>query len=266
MAKKNEIAVQDLTQVPAFMNEDSRDGTEVLSNFIQPPTLKVIQPLTKPPLIDLFTPGDLVLLPVNKLVTGLTVDEHGKRGKTSDKIAFTPIFFWPEWLVYNPLEIKETHGSVRDRTLDPESQIAAKARNPKTRFETCPEKPDKKIAYTEVLNYAVIIMHEDVPQEPAILRFKSGEHRAGTAFNTLIKSRRAPIYGCIFNMQVGYRSNNKGQWFGVDVVNPDENPWVDNKEVYAAFKEAHEEFKRYHANNAIITEDDETEAAESSEF
>lgn len=256
--KENEISTS-VNEVPAFMQDDRKMGTELLGKYIRPPILKVIQPLTKPPLIDLFDPGDLIIMPTNTLISSLEKDEEGKRMKKGSKVPFVPIYFWPEWIVQNPLEIKEQHGSIRDRTFDPESTIAAKARNPKTRHEPCPEKPDRNISYLEVFNYAVIIMREDVPAEPAILRFKAGEHSAGTAFNSLLQARNAPPFGCVFDMQVGFRSNSKGQWFGIDCMNPESGPWVESKELYDAFKEKHEDFKSFHEANAIVVEDD-TEA------
>lgn len=241
---------------PEFMREDSKVGTELLSKFMQPPRIKVIQPLTKPPLIDMFNPGDMVILPTNQVILTLAVDDKGKTLKTSAPVRFTPIFFFPEWITYNPKEIKEQHGSIRERTFDENSPIAFKSKNKATRTEPCPEMADKLITHVEVLNYAVVFYIDDIPTEPAILQFKSGEHSVGTAFNTLIRSRKAPIFGCVFEATIGFRTNSKGQWFGVDVSNPQERPWVSDSQMYAAFKEEHERFQEFYDANAIIIEDD----------
>lgn len=261
MAKKKETELVEVKSntglaVPDFMVEDSRAGTELLSNYIQPPRLKIIQPLTKPPLIDKFNPGDLVLLPNEELLIGLSSDDEGKKLKHSEKLRFVALFFFPKWITYNPMEIRQQHGAIRDQSFDPECSIAFKSKNKTTRNEVCPEMPDKKITHVEVLNYALSFEIEGRWTEPAILQIKSGEHGVGTAFNTLVRSRKAPIFGCVFEAQVNYRSNAKGQWFGLDMMNPQENPWVDNRQQYDAFKEAHETFDKFYKMNAIIMEED----------
>lgn len=271
MAKKKEsteIAVKNNSMMlPDFMHEDERAGTEQMIKFMQPPRLKIIQPLTKPPLIDMFDPGDMVILPTNHVVLSLKVDDAGKRMKVSDPIRFTPIFFFPEWITYNPKEIKEQYGAIRERTFDENSQIAFKSRNKATRNESCPEMPDKTISHVEILNYAIVFHQDGIPTEPAILQFKSAEHSVGTAFNTLIRSRKAPIFGCVFEMQIGFRTNSKGQWFGADVANPQENPWVDDRDMYESLRESYETFNKfYQANAIIIEEDDDTVSSDSSEM
>lgn len=241
---------------PEFLQGASPTGTELLRNYVVPPRLKVVQPTSKAPLCDMFKQGDLVAVPSMTLI-----DNKGGPG-----IIFTPIFFWPEWLLTNPRELIQLP-YVRERSLDPRSPIAAKAKNPATREEKCPEDPSGKLKmnYVEVLNFMVIITsNSPVGLEPMLLSFQKAEHKAGTTFNALIRMRQAPLFGCQFLGKIGERTNTKGRWYGVDVQNPPQelaSPWVANQDTFNAFGELHLQFKEYYENNLIMVDYDEPSEA-----
>jgi len=84
--------------------------------------------------------------------------------------------------------------------------------------------------------------------------------------------RKASIFGCVFYAVVTHRKNDKGDWYGFNMCNPEEgSPWV-KKEEYEVFKTVHEEFVKLHAESKIKAAyeqsqtPDEAETKSSNEF
>ena len=239
-----------VNQLPDYLSVPKGEmGTEEMSQYIIPPRVKLIQPTTKGAYREKFSEGDMVLTPQMIKITGLEFDDNKKRALGySSEVIFTPLFFFVEWCCWNPQEAKELP-MIREQTFDPKHIIAAKAKDAKRRVEPCPEFPEKNIRFVEHLNF-IVAFHGDgfnaLP--PAILSFSRSEHRSGTNFMTLLKMRNAPMYGCKFAMNVQFRENDQGVWYGIDVKNPGEavGPFVTaeqfavTKKTYTELKEAHE--------------------------
>lgn len=234
---------------PEFLRNAEPTGLELVRQYIVPPRLKMVQALSKAPLIDLYKPGTLVAVPAM-----IPVDEFNGPG-----FVFTPIFFWPEWIQTNPREL--THlPFIRDRSLDSASSIAVKSRTPATREEACPEDRSKKLNNIEMLNFMVVITSSSpIGSEPVLLSFSKGEHKAGTTFNSLIKMRKAPIFGCQFIGRIAKRVNTEGNWFGVDVTNPpaDVSPWVADQATFNEFGRMHTELKEAYESKLLLPDYDE---------
>jgi len=258
---ENEI-IKTQTQLPGFMTEDREMGVSELRQFIIPPRLKVVQPMSSEQYTEKFNKGDVVLAPQLVLVAPITMDSVTKRPtKSGQPFNFVPLFFFPEYLAWNPLESKGTLPAVRERSLDPQSEIARKARNPETREEPCPEVARAVIRYQEHLNFIMLLVNTgDTAGIPVVASFSRGEHRTGTNLASLIAMRRAPIFGCVFEATSKLRSNSKGEWYGLDITNPSVssgvNAIVTDEAQYAALKKLHLEMKEAHAKNLIIVDHD----------
>lgn len=239
---------------PDFMREHGHAGTEGMGKFVQPPRIKCVQPLAKPPVSDNFSEGETCLMPQMGRIAG-----YDKKIKNEDQppiFSFVPILYYVEYCAWNPLELKGVENAILERTYDERSLLAMKARNPDKRSEpklgqdgqqmkTKDGKP-LFVKNVEHLNFVVLI---DPPHEfemiPVILTYSRAEHRAGSRLMTLAIQRKAPLYGCRFQATVRKRENLQGFWYGIDCDNPQAplNPWVDQAD-YPKYLAAHGEFKR----------------------
>jgi len=255
MAKKDhseEIVKVTGINLPAFMTDDGQAGVESLSEFITPPRIKIVQKQAMSELLAVFHPGDVILSPMNATVLEMPRDESG-RPKEGERVAFklVPIFFYPEWVTWNPIELKGKESAIRYRTVDPTDPVVVKSRNAETRSEPHPDDPKLRIRHVEHLNFVVMLYDSHLGPEPAILSFARGEHSAGTKFAALIKMRKAPIYGGIYEAVVVHRHGELGDWYGFDMTNPqDGNGWVREAD-YTIFKAAHAEFEEYHRSSRL---------------
>lgn len=251
MTEETKLQKTTHSDVPAFISqdEDAKQANELLSQYVQPPRMKIVQPTTKPPLSERFSPGDLLLMPSETLVAN--------RG---EPFLFTPLFFFPEWITVNPLGSDQF---IRERTYDPESDLATKARDPKRRKEPCPEDASKTISHRESLVFIVALHLEEFAESYAALSFARAEHKKGTALASSIKMSGVPMYGTIWEGKVSQRSNAEGQWFGVDTGPPHgTSRFVQDKELYEKYKAAHADFRDAYLNNKIKMDSDEEELTE----
>jgi len=245
--------------VPDYMRDEQVTGLESLKEFIVPPFIKMIQKSASDELLQSFSAGDVILSPANALIAELPRNDKGRvieGAKASFQIV--PIFFYPEWITWNPIQLKGTEPSIIYRTVDPNDPIVAKSRSNTLRSEQHPTQPEYTIRHVEHLNFIVLLQAHELGAEPAVLSFSRGEWRSGTKFAALIRMRKAPIYGCVFEATVGLRHNPKGDWYGLDMSNPNEgSPWV-AQEDYAKLKELHESFVGFHKEQKLQAQYDVT--------
>jgi len=259
--------------VPDFMIEETVTGLEVLKEFVIPPFIKVIQKSASDELLQTFSPGDVILSPANALIAEMPRNEKGRPIEGAKGIfQIVPLFFYPEWITWNPIQLKGTEPSIVYRTIDPNDPVVAKSRSAKLRSEQHPTQPEYTIRHVEHLNFIVLLHNHELGSEPAVLSFSRGEWRSGTKFAALIRMRKAPIYGCIFEANVSIRHNPKGDWYGCDMTNPSEgSAWV-GKDGFDELKELHEQFVALHkeqkiqAQYDIVDEEDEAATKPSNEF
>lgn len=224
------------SQLPDFMREDQDLGMEKLSQHIRPPRVKVLQS-NRSSAYAAFKEGEVILTPL-----GLRVAELGQ------PFWFIPLLFYPEYCIVNPLELKGTLSMIRERTLDVNSPIAAKARDPeRRRSESCPENAKYNLSYVEYLTYICVIIGVDgvPPNLPVSMSFSGAEHRTGSQLASLLKLRGCAIFGNVFEACVpkNKRENAKGSWFGLNVSNPQSEgcpgPFVKDPAEYKMLKETH---------------------------
>lgn len=258
MAKKTEIQTTSVSNLPAFMQDVTDFGIDDLKQYIVPPRLKVVQRISGAPFDDLFNPGDVVACPQLVLVSPVIKNDNGKPTDQGEPFHFVPLYFFVEWCLWNPLEMKGSLPSIRARTTDPNSDMVIKSRDSKLWELPCPENPEYKCRYVEHLNFLILLINEhELAGTPMVMSFSRAEHRAGTNFAALIKMRKAPIFGCQFQARAGFRSNNKGNWYGVDVMNPEAvPPFVQDKALFDAYHNIHLELKEAHNNARVVVDYD----------
>lgn len=249
--------MSELVHIPDYLKNLGTEGTEGLQDYIKPARLKVVQATASKNFADQFATGDIVAVPLMVKLASL-----------KESIPFVPLFFYAEWICWNPLETRGTLPGIRERSLDPKSTLAIKSRNfDKRASEPCPEMPTKDnkqlvLKYLEHLNFVVMLLQPTpLPAMPVVLTFSSGEHRSGSNFAALIKTRNAPIYACQFQATVRRRDGQKGTWYGVDCENPTTvKPFVETVEEVERNRVMYQELKKAYDNQAIIVEMDDGDA------
>lgn len=245
--------------LPEHMRGDAQMGAEHVSRYIIPPRLVLVQSTSKPPL-NKHDAGTVLLMPSERVIC-----EFSKIEQASKKpMMFVPIYYFSEYRVYNPEEIHLSHGKLRERTFDDNSETARRAiaRDPKLREVVCPEFPSRKCTFEHRMNYLWWILtgsDEEPVGAPCFVSFKRTELSSAFNLNTLIQARKAPIFGCVFATSIGPRQNNKGVWYGYDMSNPPlgASPWVTNTELYESLKKAHVDARTAHeAQTFELPEDD----------
>jgi hypothetical protein len=261
MSKSKDLEKKKSTAValPEWMQQYEREGTDDLGQYVVPPRLKVVQPTSGEPFNMKFDQGDVVAVPQIIKIAGM------EDKITGEPFYFTPLFFFAEWCLWNPIELKGTHSAVRERTFDAESEIAIRSRDPKLWSVKCPELPDKMMRYVEHLNFVVALKGDhELAGTPCILPFARAEHKAGSNLAALIKMRAAPLFGCNFEGRVGFRTNNHGQWYGIDVTNPAGDsgvtPFVEDEVQFNQYRQVHKGLKEAHDNRLIKVDYEEGES------
>lgn len=249
--------------VPSFMNEDKATGLELVNQYVVPPRLKVMQPMADYTMFEGLEKGDTVLMP-QKL----------KLASPGEPWHFVPLFFYPEFITVNPIQMKGQLPMIRDRSLELDSAIANKSRSPETRKEKCPENPQLELSHHEVLTFIVALVGPHAHFTlPLSMSFWKGEHRTGTNFSGLIKMRGGPLFGGIYEAKVPkeMRKNAKGQWYGIDVGNPSDSsgmpPFVQDEGEFKQLKSMHLALKQSYDDRKIQVEyEDEEPSVDESKY
>lgn len=245
--------------IPTWMS-DAPMGTETMQEYVILPRLKVIQKQASPELLQKFEIGDVIAAPMNLMIAPVLKDSKGKPKEMGESFLFVPLFFFPEACTWNPLDLRGREPGIIDRSLDRNSPIFAKARDPQLRKEPHPKYPDKFIRHVEHLNYIVLLLGKPgMDSQLLTMTFSRGEHSVGRRFSSVVSMRRAPLYGCVFEARSQHRQNNQGDWYGIDVDNPSEHsPWVD-KDRFEMLKAIHLDLADKHAKSLIRVQHEEAE-------
>jgi hypothetical protein len=251
---KSITKVNGVEGLPDFMQGETDLGTELLEQFIVPPRIKIVQKQSRAELLDLFGPGDVILTPTQAVIAQLPRDSKGRPVDGNDSTAsfkLVPLFFYPEWCVWNPIELRGKEPMISYRTTDPTDPIVRKARDPQLRVEPHPTEKNAQIRYVEHLNFIVVLYDHPLEGEPAVLSFGRGEWASGSRFASLIKMRKAPMYGCVFQANTKFRPGQLGDWWGLDISNPADGQWVKDKDAYDSMHVLHERFVEHHAKSRL---------------
>lgn len=263
--------------LPAFLQNVSgdADGTELLGQYVKPPRIKIVQPQSGATLKASFNEGDVICTPQNIIVSPVVLNEKNRPTDKGNPFFFVPLFFYPEFCCWNPIQMKGTLPVIRERSLDSKSEIALKAKNFNAREELCIEdinfekegRAQYRIKYVEHMNFVVMLMNHELFGTPLVLSFSRGSYKDGCNFSATIKMRRKPIYACQFQASVSQRTSTKAgdsYWFGWDIVNPPPSvqgvsPWVEDEQLFLYFQEQHEYFKAIYNDGILVADYDEND-------
>lgn len=258
MSKSKDLTKIDPREIanakPEYLGSDV-EGVGELSQFITPPRVKIIQKTADSSLLAEFGVGDIIITPLNELVIEQERTDKGQPTGEAPPLIFTPLFFYVEYCVWNPYELKGSVPAIRERSLNMNSEIARKARNENTRFEQYPGSDDPKllIRFVEHLNFLVWI-HDQKIEDPAILSFSRASHGDGRQLSTFVKMRKSSIYSCVFEGWLDHRDNDQGDWWALTIENPRTvAPWV-TEDQNIVFKAFHDEFVALHQGGKIRAE------------
>lgn len=256
--------------LPAHLQGKDVEGIEDLKKYVSPPRIKIVQKSADNELLERFSLGDVIVQPAQVLVSKYDKDNP-------EPFLFVPLFFFPEWATWSPIELRGQVPMILERTSDPDSVLAKKAKNPNLRFEAKEyEGRQMQVRHVEHLNFIVVLYDHELGIDPMVLSFQRGEHGSGIRFNSLIKMRRASLFACVFQAQVALRKGHKGEWAGLNITNPDlegSSPWVLEDEV-EGLRKKHLEFKETYGAGLLRVEhedadtdtDDAAATPESSEY
>lgn len=246
--------------VPEWMRSaELADVNKTMDQYVTPPRIKQVQGTSKPPVSDRYSPGDVCLVP--------TLDLVAKKGEI---FTVVPLYFFPEWLETNPIEADVF---IRDRSFDPKSLIAAKARDQKRWREPWDQAhggsdATKSIRFTETLNFIIaIVNHPELTGMVASLGFARSEHKTGSSWSTSIRFRRLPMFGQVWDLRTSQRTNNKGAWYGFNPQqHPEDGGLVMDKDAFEQFKGLHDTYREAHmASRLQVNVDDRDEIVAESE-
>lgn len=214
------------------------------------PRLKVVQGTSSEELQANAGIGAIVLTPGNTVVAALSDD---KKDRHSIPFNFVPILFFTEFLKFRDLKDKEGGAMIMERTFDPGSELAKKAKDSKKRKEEYGEPyKDKETgqmrrfsaANVEALNFPGFIYSPEHPLKGQIvtLVFQRGEFTVGTNFISSITMRRIPLWSQVYTLFTTFRPKSaEKKWWGID-AKPAEVPTIAGEEV-EFFKTTHDELK-----------------------
>jgi hypothetical protein len=264
--KKANLGLQQPYEVPSYLQ--GKDGAEDFAQYIQPPRLKVVQKSASDELLERFNPGDVILIEQGQdpvLVAPIELNANGKPGDNGKPFHVIPIFFYPEWCTWNPIEKKGAEPAIVQRTIDPNDPLVALCRNAKLRQEQCGEVEGKAIyrRHVEHLNFIFLITGQhELAGVQCVMSFFRGEHRSGSSFMALHNKRKAKLYGCVYQAQVAKRVTQH-TWHGIDMSNPSAEskiaPFV-TQEQFSLLEPVAKELAEAHKKNLIVThyDDDDT--------
>lgn len=240
-------------EAPAWLSSDEPRGTEDLKSIVVPSRLKVMQPQTQDTeLAEIFNLGDVVLIPEKELI-------HQVGGEA---VSFVPVLFYREWCTWNPLKMQGTLPFIRNRSFDPNGDIARLSANEDTRTEACPENPKEDLRHMAHLNYLVMLRGVGGSQLPVLMTFVSAEFKIGRRFANLVIARNAPLYTGVYQFKTSERSNQSGKWYGYDITNAPE-PWVKEEE-FAIYKSVHQGLAEKLVDGGIVANYEEKQEVQTS--
>lgn len=243
------------SQLPPGLAEFAGEGTELVKGFCRPGRMKVMQSNRNAPYTD-FEEGSVIVTPANMPIAA-----------NGEKFHIVPLLFFPEWCTVNPYQLKGSLKMIRERTLDPAHEIAAKSRDPDLRgADKCPENAKYFLKHKGYLNFICwIVNHPELNQLPVLASFSGGEYGRGQRMCDLIQMRKAPIWAQVFECRVPEekRHSEAGDWYGIDVGSPTVEgmePFVLDQDEQKILRAAHKELVQLHMRGAVVVDQEEAEA------
>lgn len=220
-----------------------------LDRYVTPPILKIVQKTSDKEWRDAFEEGTAVLSPQRALVSPQGEPFH-----------FTPIFFYNEYIAWNPIQMKGTLQAIRERTFDRKSDLAKLCLDYDNRTMPCPENDKFVVKFQEHLNYVIVL---NVPEQhpmfmlSILVSFSSTQHKKGKQLANLAKMRGHELYGGVYEAKTVPESNEINDWGGWHIVNPTVegvSGHVEDAGVYEAYKALHIKLAEDHSKGLIASD------------
>lgn len=239
-------------KMPEFLRSRTEaKGTDELTQYIRPPFVKIVQGSSEKALKEAYPEKSTVLVPGHDLVA-----------PPGEKILFTPILFYTEYLLVNPLELKGQMKMVEARSFDRSSEIARRALNPDLRNEQLfnpdgsPMLINKKPifrSYQDTRVFLVIIHAPVAPERVCAMTFARGELRTADRLSTLISARQKDIFSGVYEAIVGIHKNPQHDWYGFDIDNPtDVSPFIMDEKQFLQYENMHDLLSKALAEKRLI--------------
>lgn len=274
--QKHEPSTPAVSEAPDFIKRGhDREGFDRVSEFVSPPLLKIIQRQSSDDLLERYGKASVVLMPSEVFIAS-----------ADEPFFFIPLLMYPEWVTWSPYELKDQLPTILDRTLDPNSELAAKAKDRNRWFERDYHHGDriigdsardnddpwgKPVRHVEHLTFIIALANPAYGYVPCIMSFSKGSYRIGRNFCNLIAFRNADLYGCIFKAYVDSTPvpNPKGSYHALRIENPgpeDEyGPWVTDEPTYDKLAELAMSMSSAYAENRLRATYDSEEVEEVAE-
>ncbi len=263
MAKKKTTtlakpAENTLAQRPEFLQTEEIVGMEELSKYVIPQRIRIAQSGSPATVLERFHPADVYLAPSLMPVLQSETDRAGDLVEgAQDVILFVPVFFFVEYVTWNAVsKMGSGEPAILARSYDPKSVIAIKSRDPAQREE---KTKDGIIRHTEHLCYAVSLLGVDgiADDELMLMTFQRASHSAGMNLAGLLKMRRAPLYGCVVEARVVYKTKQAWNWYELACSNPETiSPWVNDPAQFRGYAEQHTTFRDLHSAQKLRVDHD----------
>ncbi len=232
MANKRENTEQ-LTRVqppagtPSYLTKYVAEDTslEQVKEYRILPRIKIVQAMSGEDYKTDFDEGDVIVNP-----GGILLSKYDKKAKKGKPFLIVPVFAFTEFCLWSDRRDKASP-MIQDRSFDKTSMIAARARNPKARFEVYGDpKVEKPLVrrYVEHINFASFIYGDDNADKGLLvgLSFSRGEFGRGKRFCTDLSHRHIPTWSQVWAFQPGFRDMGDKKWYGLDHIPPtEENPY-----------------------------------------
>jgi hypothetical protein len=261
---------------PDYLAGQKIEGMELISQYVKHPRIKVIHAMAKEP-YNKFVEGTVILTPTLQVIAEILLGDNGKPKEQGQPFYVTPVFMFPEWNCWNPLETKGTLPSIVERSQDPHSALAARCSNRDLWFEPCvdadgqpvmnPKKKTEQLMRRNVehLNYVVSLYAPgtDFDGLVAQISYAKIHHKVGVDFGNKINMRRANPFACVFEGRATFAKNEQGSWYSPVFDNPAEDsgvsPWA-TKDKFEELRELHRMLKEAHKNKLLQASVDDDDA------
>lgn len=202
---------QDLIADPSF--DDGMD------DYLKIPRLAIVQKMT-PNGTDIGPEGT-VYLSTTKSV--LWVPPTKDNPTPQPPIVFTPCFFWPEVICWNPRG-NQGLNAMRERTTDKLSELFRRgsSRNAKDRRFVCPDVSEavkngadekkKMCVIQKHLNFIIYLYSTEYHGVPMLLSFSRTSYYTGEDLINSIKIRQIRAHAQYYGLDTHQTSNNDGEW------------------------------------------------------
>jgi hypothetical protein len=244
--------------IPAHLQKFQETDTslEVMKEYRVLPRFKTIQGTAGQDLQAKFPQGTMILRPGDVLAA-----------EVNDPLQIVTVNFFAEFCKWSDLRDK-TSPSILERSWDPASEIARRARSAALRTQIYEGEENKqkpqKFRFVEHLNFVCIIAEPGhaLYGEPVILDFSKGEFGTGKSFINTIALRKLPLWAQRWHIHTSFRDEGDKKWWGIDYAVPiGEEGWISEADT-EFFQNAHREFQDMINKRRLLVDRSDKEDAE----